>query len=238
MTRFLCFTLSLLLALPAFAQEGTTPLGQPLPNDPALLMRLQQDLHFQLQTIQRTLSIVNPASDPTTYEMLSNRQAELSQQIRDITEQLQTPQPRQGFNEISSAGRSVNMPPQPGEMSPGRASTQPMEPVTRLPGGVQHFDPSQHGNWNMHMQPMPVQMQQPMMQPPQMHNPMMPVQSIWGTPPPEVRPARELVEMQQSVEALRREVSELRETIRTLETQIQLLNRNILLLERVRESGN
>ena len=51
----------------------------------------------------------------------------------------------------------------------------------------------------------------------------------WGP-----RLPREIVEMRQSLEALRREVGELQETIKALETQIQLLNRNILLFDRVR----
>jgi hypothetical protein len=55
----------------------------------------------------------------------------------------------------------------------------------------------------------------------------------WGP-----RLPRELTEVKQSVELLRKEVADLKETIRTLETQIQLLSRNILLSERTRENGN
>jgi uncharacterized coiled-coil DUF342 family protein len=43
------------------------------------------------------------------------------------------------------------------------------------------------------------------------------------------QPSKELTELKQTVDSLRKELSEMKESVKALETQIQLLNRNILL---------
>jgi hypothetical protein len=55
----------------------------------------------------------------------------------------------------------------------------------------------------------------------------------WGPKLP-----KELTEMKQSIESLRKEIADLKETNKALETQVQLLIRNILLSERAKENGN
>jgi cell division protein FtsB len=49
------------------------------------------------------------------------------------------------------------------------------------------------------------------------------------------KPAKELIEIKQTVDSMRTEIAALKETIKNLEAQIQLLNRNILLSERAKE---
>jgi len=95
MTRFLHFTLLFLIALPAFAQDGPPVLGQALPNDPALLMRMRDQLSIELQRTQQTLGIVlvqNP-NDVQLIETLTTQQADLARQINEVMRQLHSPSP-------------------------------------------------------------------------------------------------------------------------------------------------
>ncbi len=52
----------------------------------------------------------------------------------------------------------------------------------------------------------------------------------WADSPWAPKPSKELSELKQTVDGLRKELGEMRETVKALETQIQLLNRNILLM--------
>jgi len=254
MTRFLCFSLTLLFALPAFAQNESAPAGLDLPQDPAQLMRLREDLTFQIQEVQRLLSFVNP-SDTRTTETLQTRQAELTQQLRSVIDQMQTAAP-------SGTGRNTGMMSPPG-MPSGLPQSLPVQSLWGQGGMNGHMppgmiDPTMNMSRNAEMPGMPTSgmMQGTMPNPPMqayppagMIAPVPPIPAHWmnQTPPgwgvqtpgatQEASLPKELTDMKQTVEALRREISELKETVKSLETQIQLLNRNIVLSERVRENG-
>jgi len=244
MTRFLCFTLTLLLALPAFAQETPAPAGMELPQDPAYLMQLREGFTFQLQDIQRVLAVLNP-SDVRTRETLEARQAELTQQLRDVVQQLQSA-PQQGM------GRNAGM------MQPSGMGMPPNLPVQQqwAPGGMGGMMPpgvSDPNLMNMNrggldaMTGLPPAMQPSMMQPPmpmmQQPAPIMPIppqwaaqNPAWGGTAPDTALLKELTEVKQTLDALRREVSELKEMMKMLETRLQLLNRDMILSERLREN--
>ena len=242
MTRFLCFTLTLLLAQPAFAQEVPAPAGMELPQDPAYLMQLREGITFQLQDIQRVLAVVNPG-DARTRETLEARQAELTQQLRDVMQQLQSA-PQQGM------GRNAGM------MPPSGMGMPPNLPMQQqwAPGGMGGMMPQGMMDPNLMnmnrggldaMTGLPPTMQPPVMQPPMMQPaPVMPIppqwaaqNPAWGGAAPETALPRELTEVKQTLDALRREVSELKEIIQALETRVQLLNRDMMLNERLRENG-
>ena len=227
MSRLLCvLSLSLLLALPAFAQDNPATLGQPLPPDPALLMQMQQDIMLRLQDTHRLLGFVNP-NDTATTELLTARQEELTQQLRDVMQQIHAPPP-------PHQPSIIGMPPGVGRNAGVMPADMPNPAMP--PGNMQPFAPNNGFPPSMAPAPMaPAWGNLPPMMVPQQH---FHHSHGWGGPAPEARPARELTEMQQSIESLRKEVAELKATVRALETQIQLLNRNILLIDRVRENGN
>ena len=219
MSRFLACTLSLLLALPAFAQ---TPVG-----DAALLQRMQADLALQLQETQRMLGLVGP-NDRQLADMLRTQQQDLTRQLRDVMLQLQGP--GTGMADLDDIpaipqGRVRN-----DDMSPMPFDPRIQRPIPQIP--VQSQVPQQLLNAisgagiDVTAFPPATPYFNPPMTPPIPND-----LPSWGP-----RPPRELIEMKQSIDMLQREVGELRETIKALETQIQLLSRNILLLDRVRDS--
>jgi len=258
MTRLLCFTFVLLLSLPVFAQETPVPMGMELPQDPAYLMRLREDITLQIQETQRILGLVNP-SDTRTIDTLRIQQAELTQQLRDVIQQLQTAAP-------PGMGRNAGMTP-PG-MPP--MSVQQQLPTQQMPswgaagigmggtGGTVSpvmTDPNlMYGYSNvdpMTGQPLtapPAMMPTPIMpsalpgmppfSPPAQWGGMGVPNPAWGGTAQETVLPRELTEVKQTLDTLRREVSELKELIKTLETRVQLLNRDLMLNERLRENGN
>ena len=67
-----------------------------LPRDPALLMRMREQISLELQQTQRMLEFISP-NDTQTLEILKTQQAELSKQLRDITQQMQTRYQPQGL---------------------------------------------------------------------------------------------------------------------------------------------
>jgi len=255
MTRFLCFALLLAIAAPLYAQEMPAA-GQSLPRDPALLLRMREQITNELQKIQQMRGIISP-NDTQLIESLDAQQAEWSKQLRDITQQMQA-----GTLHVLNDG----------EMPPGLMGSS-SERVPRIPGmsGMPTWEangplpqdprggyvppgmpvmpdnrfPSQAPGMPGAMPQMPMsQMPTYPVQPPQdpyfssgfgggqnWYNQDRGETNYWGP-----RLPKELTEVKQSVESLKREIAELKETIKVLETQIQLLNRNILLSERVKEN--
>ena len=204
-------------------------------------MRMQQQLTQELQQVQRMLSVI-PPSETQYIEMMKTQQAELMKQLKDVAQQLQafetppeTANALQGgetrIPEMSNIPLGMDprmqgmpgMPQQP--MSPwmGQMERMPMQPPVRPysdiapvappPTIVPYTPPMQNPTWGDQNQAWGG------------NNP-------WG---PNPAPSKELVEMKQSIDAMRKEIAELKETVKTLETQIQLLNRNIVLSERARE---
>ena len=210
-------------------------------------MRMRQQLTAELQQVQRMLSFVNP-NETQLIDTLRAQQAELAKQINDVSQQLQvfgTPSTGEvppdstfsgGMLPLPSA-REVEMPNMPRLTDP-----------TLMPSSVPQFLPFQSAQsqfppyYQSSQQPfypgMPVGQTPivpdfpPMFPGPQPGNDQDQswTTSSWGPKPP-----KELTEIKQSVESLRKEIAELKETIKVLETQIQLLNRNVLLSEKTKE---
>ena len=255
MKRFLCFTLLCLITLPVFAQEEPTAVTRPsLPRDPALLMRLKEQLTFKSREIQRVLALI--PNDSHTTEVLEAEQADLVKQLNEITRELQS---------LRMTSPNIT------EQLPGT------ETRLDLPPGAQPVQPNVQGKPDPYVQ-MPIQ--NPYQSVPVPNNPYpslmpetipmgmgmgvysgvqggMPVGYLPATPPsalpfnpanPMTNPylleqaqafetahwgprlPRELTEVKQSVDSLQKEISSLKDTIKTLETQIQVLNRIVLLL--------
>ena len=143
MKRFLYFTLSLLITLPAFAQDerysrvaevGGLPafaqdepstLGQSLPRDPAFLMRMREQLASDLRATQQALGLINP-SDTQLVETLRTRQADLAKQISDVARELQT------LNTPGIGGMSQGPETRPG-MTPLPPALVPIQPMQTMP---------------------------------------------------------------------------------------------------------
>ena len=241
MTRFLCFSLLFLIALPAFAQnEPPSALGQALPRDPAFLMRMREQISQRLQQIQQALTVVNP-NDTQLIETLTVQQADLIKQHADVLKELQTVgtgSAVMGSVLPGTDGRSGAMPP---------SIVQPTLPSQTLPPPIARPMPESSGT-GFPMNPMNPTMGGPLPITPNMGMPgvQMPndmrggipnwgnPQAVWDTGHWGPRLPRELSDVQQSVESLQKEIAELKELIRKLETQIQLLNRTVL-LERINE---
>ena len=237
MTRFLCFPLLFLLALSAFAQNEPPAPELTLPRDPALLIRMREQLTNELQQTQRMLGYVNPG-DTQLVDALKTQQAELATQLNDVTRQLQT---------IGSAPRGT-LPP---GFIPSESDVHLTRPGIALPLRGQQRDfrqpepavpPLMPGNLlpttmpaGMPYQPMPYQPLEMSAAPQWNDQDRAWETSAWGPKVP-----KELTEVKQSVESMRKEITDLKETIKALETQIQLLNRTILLSGRINgttESG-
>ena len=243
MTRFLCFLLLFVLAFPMFAQEEPPASASMLPRDPALLMRMREQVSRDLQNTQRMLSYVNP-NDTQLINDLTAHQADLSKQLREISEQMQA---GTQFSQFSGMPPSRNVDDIRQEILPptGRATIPSMMP------------PQRDSDWQMPNSYMPRTIVPSPYQEPFPNRSEMPVQPSYSPTPPMYggqnwtdqdkawdmtpwgpRLPKELTDMKQSIESLQKEVGELKDTIKALETQIQLLSRNILLNERIKENGN
>lgn len=121
--------------------------------------------------------------------------------------------PQQQWNTMGGAPNTM-MPGTMGMQQPGMVPN----PVGMQPPGI--------GANPMNMQGMAVPASGPMpVAPPTEFD----QDQAWAESPWNPRPSRELTELKQTVDSLRKELAEMRETVKSLETQIQLLNRNILL---------
>ncbi|MCL2742259.1 MAG: hypothetical protein FWE67_00235 [Planctomycetaceae bacterium] len=181
--------------------------------NPVVLMRMRDQMNFELQQIQRQLSFIDP-NDTQMRTMLTERQSEIAKELKGVAEQLNLTEQNPMQNTLPAMPRPNSMPP---NLSP-------------------QFDPSMIPGGN----PMMPVAQPPMMQPNMMmQQPGMPPQRSMPTEFDQERafadspwvpqPSKELTELKNSVESLRKETEELKTTIKALEAQIQLLNRNILL---------
>jgi len=135
MKRLVCLALLLLTSLPAFAQDGPPVLGQALPNDPALLMRMRDQLTQELQRIthelqrtQQMLSVVNP-NDTQTIGALTAQQAELARQMGDVMRQLHAPN-------VPNMGAGVPGASVPGAGVPGPDVRPGLTPAPAFPPGL------------------------------------------------------------------------------------------------------
>ena len=234
MTRFLCFSLLVLIIFPVFAQEEQMSFPR---GNQDVLMRMHQQLTQELQQVQRMLNVI-PPTDTQYIEIMKAQQTELTKQLKDIAQQLQE-------SEITNAlpGRETRIPEMPGISRPPESM---LAPGMGLPPSMPGMMPQ--GGYGQ--SPLPTQ---PQVRPyPDLLSPVVPPQIIspynsapvtppympqgmpdqaWDNPwgPRPAANAKELTEMKQSVDSLRREIADLKETVKTLEAQIQLLNRNIVL---------
>jgi len=253
MKQFLCLTLLLLIALPTFAQDGPPVLGQALPNDPALLIRMQDQLRFELQETQRMLNIINP-NDAQLIETLRTRQAELGRQINDIVGQLQTslatPNVGAGFPGADARpGLMPGLPPMQQRQAPDWRQAEPaMPPGMGMPGmqgmpmppeGMMGGMPPGMPMPGMHGMPMPPENMMPGGMIPGGQNPVLPNMPFnpadvnvmpnhapqWGiTPPPDWEAA-------QWGPRLPRELTEMRQSIESLQREISSLRDTVRQLE-------
>ncbi len=235
--------------------------------NPAMLMRMRDRLTFELQQTQRTLSFIDP-NDTQLQKTLSDQQAELLSQLKEVNSQLTTqgltppdeagmqppvrpgglptpqppvfggsPQPAAENNGmlIQRAAKPDEMIPQPGMprnplpngMMGGIVPTQP-GPYTPMPpnplpqgmmgGIIPPGAPGMYGN------PPPAVPQTPMQSPSEFDQDQLHATSPWAP-----KPSKELTELKQTVDSLRKELGEMRDSVKALEAQIQLLNRNILM---------
>ena len=227
MFRFLCIPLLALIALPVSAQDESTPSP---PVNPFFLKQMWDELTSELQQNQRLLGVISP-NDAQFTETLKARQADLTKQLRDVMQQLQT------FGG-SNIGENSPVPVIP--LAPQRAVQELNHPnFSRVPQemSVQPLHHPSHPNIPAALIPAMPQYDFPpggsLMFPSLEQQ-----DQNWESPHWGPRLPKELTEVKLTVETLRKEVAELKDTIKALETQIQLLNRNILLSEKAREREN
>jgi len=231
MTRFLCFSLVMLLTLPLFAQDERDSIARPLPSNPVVLAEMQNTITLELRRIQEMLSFVD---DPQLAGTLTARQKELTEQLRDILRQSQDvsrPSIAPGMGNPAMRGNSGD------PIITGQPILQPMQPLPPTRGQIDPVNPSiQPGFPGMMGGPIP-----PTYSPPTAPNyvpPYMPNNFWTDSQQQSLQLPKELTEVKQSVDALQKEVASLKETIKTLETQILLLTRVISQNDRGRENGN
>ena len=254
---------------PAPTTQDMTP---PMPRmNPSMLLRMRNQLTFELQQTQRTLGFLDPA-DTQLSTTLKEQQTDLVKQLKDIDTQLKA----QGVPVENLQDPTAAAPGMPGAalpetpkatdptLVPGGSPQPPADPnlliqqrlTTGMPGAMpggmsagMHGSTPQPGMPGMFpgtpmVNPMlppqtPYNLQQPggtMPYPPvtpTMTPPTPPTQfdpdQAWANSPWVPQPSKELTELKQTVETLRREIGEMKESVKALEAQIQLLNRNILL---------
>jgi len=197
-----------------------------------ILLQTKTELTQKLQQIQQMLSIVSP-SDTQFIETLKTQQAELTKQLRDVMQQLQTP-------DVPNTDEVPSVP--PGGMMPGRLTHTPERDLT--PPRI-HTMPAARPENPVGVPPnyqKPVYDSAPPYPPyavPPGYSAGMPYPTeneqdrAWEMTPWGPRLPKELTEMKQAIESLKKEIGDLKETIQGLEAQIQLLNRNIVLSEKV-----
>lgn len=248
-TSVFCSSIVFLLAaatlfVPPSQAQGVpaSPSSLP-PMNPAMLLRLRDQLTYELRQTERTLGFIDP-SDAALTATLKEQQTELVNQLKEITTRLKA----QGIpveGEPDAASAALPIPRVPTESSlpvlpraadptlvPGgvpQPATDPnlliqRPPGTPIPGMPAYpmspgFEPAIDGSLPSRPQtPTPTPVPTPFDQ-----------DRAWADSPWAPQPSRELSELKQTVDVLRREITDMRETIKALETQIQLLNRNILL---------
>lgn len=227
--------------------------------NPAMLLKMREQITFEIQQTQRTLGFIDPA-DTQMQSVLKQQQEELTQQLKDINEQLKN----QG---VPIDGQPLTVTTTPdipaGNMATGSLTERALPSVPRaqdptlIPGGLPQTpaDP----NLLIQRQPPIVPTTSPVYDPKNpysqsqtsrnefnpidpgpnatlLHTPglsALPTEfdqdQAWNQSPWAPQPSKELAELKQTVDSLRKELAEMKTNIKALETQIQLLNRNILL---------
>jgi len=236
MQRLLFAPLLFLFVLPLFAQDEQAPLAQPLPRNQTHLLQAKDKLSREIQQIQQLLGVVSPSD--AHYETLKTQQAELLKQLKDISQQMQTSdtpsasevQTTPSIRPTSPMAREVEIPAFPPRGTPIMPNSAPQMPP--MYSGDTPFQRPYYHDTPYNQNPMGGPMGIPDA-PPWLAQDRSWEASAWGP-----RVPKELIEVKQSVESMRKEIADLKDTIKALETQIQLLSRNILLSEKVRENAN
>lgn len=202
--------------------------------NPAMLMRMRDQLTFEIQQTQRTLGFLDP-NDTQLSSTLKQQQTELLNQLKDVNAQLKA----QGVPTESPVEGET--PTDPNLLIQRRDDpTLPMTPNSLIPSMPMPPSTPRMPDFPMPPNPMGAPGSFPGVLPPGAVPGTMPNISggavtpfdqdqAWADAPWAPQPSKELTELKQTVDALRKELGEMRESIKALETQIQLLNRNILL---------
>jgi hypothetical protein len=173
---------------------------------------------------------------------LKTEQAELMKQLKDVMQQMQTPDspnvgsarevlpPGLSTRQIPSMARNSELPPATRNAPPNIPATQSPALVPPMYSGVAPLPAGPYLTGGPAPFPTPMGIPDA--------TPWLDQDRSWETSTWGPRLPKELTEVKQTVESLRKEVADLKDTIKALETQIQLLSRNILLSEKVRENGN
>ena len=136
MSRFLCLSLLCLLPLSVLAQEDPMPTERAIPRgNQAFLLRMKTNLTQELKRLQDMLTIIGP-NDPQFAEQLKIQQAELTKQIKDVTQQLQA---------FETPGTESAAPPMP-LGTPAERTTPPPIPGINEPMMPPGFAPP--SSWN------------------------------------------------------------------------------------------
>ncbi|MDR2706123.1 MAG: hypothetical protein LBC02_10125 [Planctomycetaceae bacterium] len=255
------FLLSLTWTVSVTAQDAPPTLPEPSPEpspstailpmlprmNPAVLLRMRQQLTFELQQTQRTLGFIDP-NDKQLTASLQEQQAELTNQLKEINAQLKS----QGIPIENQEPPANNLAPKATDIVTETATPLPVNPdlliQRRENSGTKPITPNTGTELTTPQDPSkPVTSPIPPFQPPfppipgigtnPMNNPEsanpLPTpfdqDQAWADSPWVPKPSKELSELKQTVDSLRKEITDLKENIKALETQIQLLNRNILL---------
>ena len=223
-----------------------TPVVSPLRGmNPSMLLRMRDQMTHELQQIQRQLGFIDP-QDAQLQKTLKDMQAELLTQMKDINAQL-TELGVPGLESTADPLRSTAVErPQIPSLPPGidptlipGGSPQPSETLGPVPNVPRNPLPTgMTGGMPVPVVPSAPTIPSMEMMPPMpgvpVAPPRMPTEfdqdQAWADSPWAPRPSKELAELKQTVDGLRRELGEMRETVKALETQIQLLNRNFLLM--------
>lgn len=233
--------------------------GVPAPRmNPAVLLKMREQAAFELREIQRTLGFIDPA-DTQIAETLKERQTELTEQLKDATAQLKA----QGFpidepaaSGPSSVGSETALPvipkAQDPTLVPGGVPQRAVDPnllIQRVP-----LDPRSGGFQQPGGMFPGTQIIAPKLPPenlgtvpgsvpgtygvPQMPPTAFDQDQAWANSPWTPQPSKELTELKQTVDSLRKELGEMKETVKALEAQIRLLNQNILLSQPTAKPAN
>ncbi|GHT38444.1 hypothetical protein FACS189427_12540 [Planctomycetales bacterium] len=192
--------------------------------NPAVLMRMRDQMTFELQQTQRQLNFIDPA-DTQLRDSFTERQNELVKQIKDINEQLKaaTALPEGMTHPAAANGLPERRQLPNAEIPDTLPNPLPMGQQNLPPNLPKHFDPVMFSGGNPAMPA--VLPPAPQSTPPAAFD----QEQAFANSPWIPQPSKELTELKKSVESLRKETEELKTSIKALEAQIQLLNRNILL---------
>ena len=240
--------------IPLTSPPATPPSAQTQPRNAALLGQLRDKFTRELQQTQRLLGVATP--DDTTYiDDLKIRQAELSKQLREVMLELQALNSPNARSEVST--------PSTAKTAPLTTPSMTRSAISDLPSttsGIPQDNPNPTAPMPTMYPPMYSNVP-PMPSGPGLYSknsenrvptpylghgqlsgqdapPWYAPEQPWDTPTWGPRPPKELLEVKQTVESLRKDVAELKDTIKALETQIHLLSRNILLSEKMKENAN